>query len=70
MADEEDTVDTEARLRPELCERHSRLALIAHLRERIALGQLGGEAQLRAVARSPRLLEELADRDVDGGCWQ
>lgn len=46
-----------------------RLDLVAHLRERIAAGELGGEAQLRAVARSPRLLEELEDRDPDGGVW-
>lgn len=46
-----------------------RLDLVAHLRERIAAGELGGEAQLRAVARSPRLLEELGDRDPDGGVW-
>lgn len=72
MAEQQPTPNpstTTRRARGEQCERIPRAALIAHLRERIAAGELGNDAQLRCVARSPRLLEELSDHDVDGGAW-
>lgn len=39
-----------------------RLALVAHMRERIALGQLGTDTQLRAAAGSARLLRDLCEK--------
>lgn len=43
-------------------ERHPepRLDLVAHVREKLAQGRYGGDAQLRVVAR--RLAEKLAER--------
>lgn len=71
VLDEHSGPPCERILRSEL-ERHmatDRLDLVDHMRELIANGQLDTRARLEAVARSPRLLEELADRDLDGGHW-